>query len=441
MQMTDLIIKKRDGGELSREELAWFVRGVTDGSLPDYQISALLMAMFLQKLSLRETVELTQLMADSGDRADLSGIEGIKADKHSTGGVGDKTTLICTPLTAACGVRVAKMSGRGLGFTGGTADKILSIPGFRNEIEPQAFFDNVNRVGASLIAQTGNLAPADKRLYALRDVTGTVENRSLIAASIMSKKLASGCDVLVLDVKTGSGAFMKTREDAVELARLMVSIGEEAGVRTSALITDMDTPLGNTVGNAIEVEEAIETLHGRGPADLTELSLALAAEMVHLGTGDALAVCMERVKTALYDGSARKVLANLIQAQHGDPGVIDNPGLMKQPRLNASICAEKDGYLDKMDTEAVGRSALLLGAGRARKEDDIDPSAGIRFLKKPGDAVQAGEPVAHLYSDDAEKLADGTALLRSTMGYCSAKPDLVPLIQARVSREGVEEWH
>jgi len=439
MHMTDLIMKKRDGGELTNEELAFFVRGVTDGTLPDYQISALLMAIYFQKLNLRETVELTRLMADSGERADLSGITGVKADKHSTGGVGDKTTLICTPLAAACGVRVAKMSGRGLGFTGGTADKILSIPGLRNEIEPAEFFRNVNTVGASLIAQTGNLAPADKRLYALRDVTGTVENRSLIAASIMSKKLASGCDVLVLDVKTGSGAFMKSYEDAVELARLMVNIGEEAGVRTTALITDMGTPLGNTVGNTIEVEEAIETLHGRGPADLTELSVALAAEMVHLGTNEPLEVCTRRVRNALADGSARQVLADLIRAQYGDPGVIENPGIMKQPKLKTTLCAQRSGFLDRVDTEAVGRSALLLGAGRERKEDAIDDSAGIRFLRKPGDAVTAGEPVAELYSDETDKLAAGCTLLQQTLRYSDTKPTSVPLIYARVSKNGVEE--
>lgn len=405
MRMTDLIIKKRDGGELSGEEIRFFVNGYTRGEIPDYQASALMMAIYFRKMTERETLALTLAMAESGDLLDLSAIYGIKVDKHSTGGVGDKTSLALAPMVAACGVPVAKMSGRGLGHTGGTIDKLESFPGFSTGLTHEQFIGNVNRIGIAIMRQTSNLAPADKKLYALRDVSGTVENMSLIASSIMSKKLAAGADAIVLDVKTGSGAFMKTREDSLALAREMVRIGNGAGRHTVALITDMDQPLGYAVGNAIEVCEAIDTLRGQGPADFTELCLALGTEMLLAGgkavTSEEAWQMLERV---IADGSALHKLAEFVEAQGGDPAAVYDTTLLPRARLRCAVPAPITGYVWHIACDEVGFCSMLLGGGRETKEDEIDPSVGLVLQKKVGDHAEQGEPLAWMYANDEERL-------------------------------------
>ena len=394
MRMYDIIHKKRNGGELSEEEIRFFIEGYTDESIPDYQAAALCMAVYFRGMTPKETSILTLAMAESGDQIDLGGIEGFTVDKHSTGGVGDKTSLIVVPIVASCGGKVAKMSGRGLGHTGGTVDKLESIPGFRTELNPDDFIKQVNGIGLCIVGQTGELAPADKKLYALRDVTATVESIPLIASSIMSKKLAAGSKGIVLDVKTGSGAFMKTVEESENLAKEMVAIGKSAGRSVTAVITNMDIPLGDSVGNSLEVIEAIKTLKGEGESDLTEVCLTLAAQMLSMVTGEDEKTCYSMAKGAIDNGLAINKLREMISAQGGNANVVDDYSLFKQPKYTAEIFSECDGYIEHTDAEKIGIASVILGAGREKKGDPIDPSAGIVLKKKTGDYVKKGEPLA-----------------------------------------------
>lgn len=402
--MYDIIHKKRNGGELSEEEIRFFIEGYTDESIPDYQAAALCMAVYFRGMTPKETSILTLAMAESGDQIDLGGIEGFTVDKHSTGGVGDKTSLIVVPIVASCGGKVAKMSGRGLGHTGGTVDKLESIPGFRTELNPDDFIKQVNGIGLCIVGQTGELAPADKKLYALRDVTATVESIPLIASSIMSKKLAAGSKGIVLDVKTGSGAFMKTVEESENLAREMVAIGKSAGRSVTAVITNMDIPLGDSVGNSLEVIEAIKTLKGEGESDLTEVCLTLAAQMLSMVTGEDEKTCYSMAKGAIDNGLAINKLREMISAQGGNANVVDDYSLFKQPKYTAEIFSECDGYIEHTDAEKIGIASVILGAGREKKGDPIDPSAGIVLKKKTGDYVKKGEPLAVFYTDDEGKI-------------------------------------
>ena len=406
MNMVSMIQKKKEGKQLTREEIQWFVDGYVAGDIPDYQASAMLMAIYFQGLNREETFQLTEAMRYSGDTIDLSGIRGIKVDKHSTGGVGDKTTLVVAPLAAACGVPIAKMSGRGLGFTGGTVDKMESIPGFRIGLEPEEFLNQVNEVGMSVIGQTAHITPADKKIYALRDVTATVDNFGLISSSIMSKKLAAGSDAIVLDVKVGDGAFMENLEDASTLAGLMVDIGTDAGRRTVAAITEMGQPLGKAVGNSLEVIEAIETLKGNGPADITELSLKLSGIMVYLGgMAETPEEGMEKTSAALKDGSGLAMIRAFIKAQGGDERVVDDYSLFPQHTVEMELRAAESGYVTSIEARKIGLASQHTGAGRATKEDELDLSAGIVLNKKVGDAVEAGELLATFYGRDEKKVA------------------------------------
>lgn len=402
--MYDIIHKKRNGGELSEEEIRFFIEGYTDESIPDYQAAALCMAVYFRGMTPKETSILTLAMAESGDQIGLGGIEGFTVDKHSTGGVGDKTSLIVVPIVASCGGKVAKMSGRGLGHTGGTVDKLESIPGFRTELNPDEFIKQVNGIGLCIVGQTGELAPADKKLYALRDVTATVESIPLIASSIMSKKLAAGSKGIVLDVKTGSGAFMKTVEESENLAKEMVAIGKSAGRSVTAVITNMDIPLGDSVGNSLEVIEAMKTLKGEGESDLTEVCLTLAAQMLSMVTGEDEKTCYSMAKGAIDNGSAINKLREMISAQGGNANVVDDYSLFKQPKYTAEIFSECDGYIEHTDAEKIGIASVILGAGREKKGDPIDPSAGIVLKKKTGDYVKKGEPLAVFYTDDEGKI-------------------------------------
>lgn len=428
MRMYDIIHKKRNGGELSEKEIKFFVNGYTDGSIPDYQASALCMAIYFRGMSADETAALTLAMADSGDRIDLSGIDGFTVDKHSTGGVGDKTSLIVAPIVAANGGKVAKMSGRGLGHTGGTVDKLESIPGFRTSLTPDEFIKQVNDIGICIVGQTGELAPADKKLYALRDVTATVESIPLIASSIMSKKLAAGSQGIVLDVKTGSGAFMKTVEDSERLAEEMVSIGKAAGRKVTALITDMDIPLGASVGNSLEVIEAIKTLKGEGEKNLTEVCLSLAAQMLCMVTGRDDMVCRKMAKKSIEDGSALNKLREMITAQGGNADVIDNSGAFKQPEFYVDIISEMDGYISRTDAERVGIASVILGAGREKKGDPIDPSAGIILKKKTGDSVSKGDVLATFYTDDETRIDVAKREFLDALIFGNEKPSKQKLI-------------
>jgi len=428
MRMYDIIHKKRNGGELSEKEIKFFVNGYTDGSIPDYQASALCMAIYFRGMSADETAALTLAMADSGDRIDLSGIDGFTVDKHSTGGVGDKTSLIVAPIVAANGGKVAKMSGRGLGHTGGTVDKLDSIPGFRTSLTPDEFIKQVNDIGLCIVGQTGELAPADKKLYALRDVTATVESIPLIASSIMSKKLAAGSQGIVLDVKTGSGAFMKTVEDSERLAEEMVSIGKSAGRKVTALITDMDIPLGASVGNSLEVIEAIKTLKGEGEKNLTEVCLSLAAQMLCMVTGRDDMVCRKMAKKSIEDGSALNKLREMITAQGGNADVIDNSGAFKQPKFYVDIISERDGYISRTDAERVGIASVILGAGREKKGDPIDPSAGIILKKKTGDSVSKGDVLATFYTDDETRIDVAKREFIDALIFGNEKPSKQKLI-------------
>lgn len=404
MRMYDLILKKRNGGELSTEEINFFVDKYTNGEIPDYQVAALLMAIYFQKMNKRETSDLTMAMVNSGDILDLSEIHGIKVDKHSTGGVGDTTTLVLGPMVAALGIPVAKMSGRGLGHTGGTIDKLESFDGFSVEMTKDQFINNVNNIKLAVGGQTGDLAPADKKLYALRDVTGTVDNVSLIASSIMSKKIAAGADAIVLDVKVGDGAFMKTPEAARELATEMVGIGKHVGRNTVAIISDMDQPLGFAIGNALEVKEAIETLKGNGPKDLLELCLTLGSNMVVLAgaakdTDEARKMLMETITS----GKAIEKLKEFVKAQGGDASVIDDTSNFHNAKYVIPVKATKSGVVSKIHAENIGLVAMELGAGRATKESIIDLAVGIVLQKKRGDKVNEGDIIAYIHADDEEK--------------------------------------
>ncbi len=404
MRMYDLIMKKRNGNSLNEEEIRFMIQNYTKGDIPDYQMSAMMMAIYFQGMNEEETLHLTMEMAKSGDMLDLSSINGIKVDKHSTGGVGDKTSLALAPMVAACGIPVAKMSGRGLGHTGGTIDKLESFPGFSTSIETEQFIRQVNEIGIAIMGQTKDLAPADKKLYALRDVTATVDNMSLIASSIMSKKLASGADAIVLDVKTGSGAFMKKEEDSFALAKEMVRIGRGAGRATTAVISDMDQPLGLAVGNALEVREAIETLMGKGPEDFVELCLTLGTEMVVAG-GKAKdrKEAREMLQEKIADGSALDKLASFVEAQGGDSSFVYHPEKLQIAAYTREIKAEKSGWITGIVCDEVGICSLILGGGRETKESEIDLSVGILLQKKIGDRVEAGDVLAVLYANDETK--------------------------------------
>lgn len=407
MRMYDIIQHKRDNKELSCEEIQFFVEKYTAGNIPDYQAAALAMAIFFNGMTPEETAALTLAMAHSGDVMDLSPIKGVKVDKHSTGGVGDKTSLVLGPMVAALGVPVAKMSGRGLGHTGGTIDKLESFPGFQTGIPEQEFFDNVNRIGIAIAGQTGNLAPADKKLYALRDVTATVESIPLIASSIMSKKIAAGADVIVLDVKVGSGAFMKDEESAVKLADTMVRIGDAVGKKTMAVVSDMDEPLGFAIGNALEVKEAIDTLAGNGPQDLYELCLELGSHMV-AGAGKAqnCAEAKEMLAGTIKDGSALKKLAELVEAQGGNPEAVYDTGLLPKASIEYEYRADTEGYVSCIVCDIVGISAMVLGGGRENKDSVIDLSVGIVLEAKKGAYVHKGDVLARFYANDENKLSD-----------------------------------
>lgn len=406
MRMYDLIMKKRNGGTLNSEEINYMISEYTAGSIPDYQMSAMMMAVYFNGMTDKETADLTMAMAHSGDMLDLSDIEGVKVDKHSTGGVGDKTSIALAPIVAACGVKIAKMSGRGLGHTGGTIDKLESFAGFSTGISSEHFIDQVNEIGISIMGQTLDLAPADKKLYALRDVTATVDNMSLIASSIMSKKLASGADAIVLDVKTGSGAFMKKEEDAFALAKEMVELGKHAGRKMAAIVSDMDQPLGFAVGNALEVKEAIETLKGNGPADFVELCMTLGAQMIIAGgmaenTEQATAM----LKDVIADGTALDKLAAFVEAQGGDTSAVYDTSLLPEASIIEEITSEKEGYVEKIICDEIGICSLILGGGRETKESEIDLSVGLVLHKKVGDYVKKGESLATIHANDSNKLA------------------------------------
>ena len=405
MRMYDLIMKKRNGGALSGEEIRFMVQGYTKGEIPDYQMSAMMMAIYFRGMDADETLALTMEMAHSGDMLDLSDIHGVKVDKHSTGGVGDKTSLALTPMVAAAGVTVAKMSGRGLGHTGGTIDKLESFSGFSTAITEQQFKENVNRIGIAIMGQTADLAPADKKLYALRDVTATVDNMSLIASSIMSKKLAAGADAIVLDVKTGSGAFMKTQEDSFALAREMVRIGNGAGRKTIAVVSDMDQPLGCAVGNALEVREAVDTLRGCGPKDFVEQCLTLGSYMLVAGGKAATEEEAEQIlRAVIEDGSALDKLAEFIAAQGGDRELVYHPEKLPQASITQEIESPADGYIQRIVCDEIGICSLILGGGRETKESAIDLSVGLVLHKKVGDAVKKGESLAVIHANDQAKL-------------------------------------
>ncbi|AIS60396.1 thymidine phosphorylase [Listeria ivanovii subsp. londoniensis] len=403
MRMVDIISKKRDGKALSTEEIQFFIDGYTNGEIPDYQASALAMAIFFRDMNDEERADLTMAMVGSGDTIDLSAIEGIKVDKHSTGGVGDTTTLVLAPLVAAVGVPVAKMSGRGLGHTGGTIDKLESIAGFHIELDKKDFIKLVNRDKVAVIGQSGNLTPADKKMYALRDVTGTVNSIPLIASSIMSKKIAAGADAIVLDVKTGAGAFMKTDEDAENLAHAMVRIGNNVGRNTMAVISDMSQPLGEAIGNALEVKEAIDTLKGQGPEDLTELVLVLGSQMVVLAKkAETLDEARAKLIEVIENGAALEKFKNFLSNQGGDASIVDHPEKLPQAKYQIEVPAKTSGFVSKIIADEIGIAAMILGAGRATKEDEINLAVGLMLRKKVGDPVKAGEPLVTIFADQED---------------------------------------
>jgi pyrimidine-nucleoside phosphorylase len=433
MRAVDVILKKRDGAELTRDEIRFFVTGVTDGSLPDYQASALLMAVLLRGMNAQETAWLTDAMVHSGVRVDLSAIPGVKVDKHSTGGVGDKTSLILAPLAAACGVPVPMMSGRGLGHTGGTLDKLESIPGFRVDLSLDEMKAALASVGCAMMGQTREIAPADKKLYALRDVTGTVESIPLISASIMSKKIAEGIDALVLDVKTGSGAFMKTEADSRRLAESLVSIGNASGVKTQAIITRMDTPLGRAVGNALEVIECLDVLKGGGPADLVNVSVALTARMLVLGgVAKDVADGECQAQAAITTGRGLERLRQIIEQQHGNPRVVDDDRLLPAAPGRHMLTADRSGFLTSLDAELVGRASVGLGAGRDRVDEAIDPAVGITIVAAPGDEVRPGDPVLELHYRDRGRLDRAIALATRSIHVGDRRPEPRSLIVGEV---------
>ncbi len=437
MRAYDIIFKKKRGQELSYEELNFMVQGFTEGSIPDYQMSAFLMAVYFMSMTERETADLTMAMARSGDVVDLSGIKGIKVDKHSTGGVGDKTTLVISPIAAALGVPVAKMSGRGLGHTGGTIDKLEAIKGFRTAFKKDEFLSIVEKRGICIAGQSGNLAPADKKIYALRDATATVDSLPLIAASIMSKKIAAGSDAILLDVKTGSGAFMKSVEESIKLAETMVDIGQKVGKRMAALVTDMDIPLGYAIGNSLEVIEAVNTLKGNGPKDLLDICVELAANMVYLGGIADIEEARGLVKEAIQSGRALDKLAEMVEAQSGDSYFVYDVDKFEKALVVKPICSQKSGYITAMDTEGLGIASVILGAGREKVDSKIDYSAGILLSKKTGDYVSAGEEWAKIFTSSEELYAAGEAVMQQSLVIGENEPERRPHIFARVDNTGV----
>jgi pyrimidine-nucleoside phosphorylase len=436
MRIVDVIIRKRDGGALSRAEIEFVVSGVTEGSIPDYQVSALLMAILLRGMNAEETVWLTEAMVASGRRVDLSPIPGVKVGKHSTGGVGDKTSIIVVPLVAACGVPVPKSSGRGLGHTGGTVDKLESIPGFRTTLDREAFLSAVRDVGCAFVGQTADIAPADKKLYSLRDVTGTVESVPLIASSIMSKKIGEGTDALVLDVKVGRGAFMKTEEDARVLASAMVSIGERVGLRTEAALTSMDAPLGRAVGNALEIVECFETLKAKGPADIEQLSVTIASHMVHVsGKVATLEEAERRVRDALTSGRALETIRRMIERQGGDPRVVDDYTRLPRSVSQQVVSANRAGFVGRLDAERIGRASMTLGAGRERVDAVIDPGAGI-IVAQVGEPIERGQPLFRLHIGRDRRADEALALLEGAVDIVDAPPAVPPLVYGVISQGG-----
>ena len=433
MRIYDVILKKRNGGKLSTAEIRYAVLGYAKGDIPDYQMAALLMAIWFTGMNIRETLDLTEAMIDSGDRIDLSDIGGIKVDKHSTGGVGDKTTIVLAPLVAAAGVPVAKMSGRGLGHTGGTIDKLECFEGFNVDMDEATFVDRVNRVGIAIAGQTKVLVPADKMIYALRDLTATVDNYSLISGSIMSKKLASGADAIVLDVKTGSGAFMQTPEEAFELAKIMVDLGNQAGKRTTALITDMDQPLGFAVGNAPEIKEAIDTLKGGGPDDLKTLIMELGARMLRFAEKAADLPSAKKILQDLIDsGAAFAKFKEFIAEQGGNAAQADDPGLLPGASTVVEFHSPTDGYITALNAQAVGLASMMLGAGRETKESVLDLGAGIVLKQKKGAKVSKGEVLATLYTNSPEKVSGAMEKLASAYGFGEEQGEMRPLIFGEV---------
>ena len=428
MNVYEIIDKKKRGLELNQTEIEYLINGYVNNEIPDYQISAWLMAVYFQGMTDRELLALTNCMTKSGEIVDLSSIMGVKVDKHSTGGVGDKVTLVVAPIVAACGGKVAKMSGRGLGFTGGTIDKLEAIPGLKTALAEEDFFNMVNEIGLAVMGQSADIAPADKKLYALRDVTATVDSIPLIASSIMSKKLAAGSDKIVLDVTVGSGAFMKDKENAVQLAEKMVAIGNGAGKKTVAILTNMDVPLGKMVGNNLEVVEAIETLKGRGPEDLIVVVVEIASTMLYLAQIGTKEECMKKVKRVIADGSALEKLKLMVERQGGDGSYIENPDQFEKAIYQHEIIANNSGYIGKMNTEECGKAAVLLGAGREVKDDPIDMTAGIQFNKKTGDVVKQGDIVAIAYSSSKEKLQQGVQKISDIYDIVDKRPQVVPEI-------------
>lgn len=436
MRMYDLILKKKQGGELSTDEIRYMIEGFTEGSIPDYQMSAMTMAICFRGMTPRETVDLTLAMRDSGDVLDLSGIKGVKVDKHSTGGVGDKTSLALTPIIAALGVPVAKMSGRGLGHTGGTIDKLECFDGFTTALSEEQFAGNVNTIGIAIAGQTANLAPADKKLYALRDVTATVDQMSLIASSIMSKKLASGSDAIVLDVKTGNGAFMKKLEDSRALAKEMVSIGTMAGKKTVAVITDMDQPLGRAVGNSLEVREAIDTLRGEGPADFKEVVFALGSQMLMLaGRAADEKEARALMEGVIEDGSALDKFAQFVRAQGGDAAPVYDTSLLPVAGKTLEVTAKESGYVHRILAEDIGIACMTLGGGRETKESAIDLSVGIILEKKNGDAVSDGEVLATIYGNDDAKMQAADEKIAHAYEIAKEPAAFVPVVREYIFPE------
>ena len=430
MLMTDLIVKKRDGGELSHEEINFMIDGYTQGQIPDYQMSAMCMAILLRGMSDRETLDMTMAMVHSGETLDLSPIQGVKGDKHSTGGVGDKTSLVLCPMVAACGLKVAKMSGRGLGHTGGTIDKLESFPGFTTGISEETFFKNVNEIGIAIAGQTADLVPADKKLYALRDVTGTVPSIPLIVSSIMSKKLASGADVIVLDVKCGSGAFMKTEQEARTLAQGLTRIGRLAGRKCAAVITDMDQPLGWAVGNALEVKEAISVLKGEKGGDLLELCLTLGSCMLtEAGLAGSIEEARAKLEKTISDGTALEKLSQMVTAQQGDGRDVYDTSRLPLAPVQMEVTALEGGYVRRIEAEQVGLVSMHLGGGRATKDSEIDLSVGLVLHKKVGDSVEAGESLATIHASSQEKAAEAAELLRACYSFSPDPVQRSPFIK------------
>jgi pyrimidine-nucleoside phosphorylase len=433
MRAVDIIIKKRDGGALTREEISFFVAGVTEGTWPEYQASSLLMAIVLRGMTPQETAWLTDAMVKSGIRVDLSGIPGLKVDKHSTGGVGDKTSLILAPVAAACGLPVPMMSGRGLGHTGGTLDKLEAIPGFSVSLSLKEMLHALEKTGCAMIGQTDQIAPADKKLYALRDVTGTIESIPLISASIMSKKIAEGIDALVLDVKTGSGAFMKTEADSRRLAESLVAIGNASGVKTQAIITDMDAPLGRAVGNSVEVIECIESMRGEGPADLMEVTMALTIPLLVLGrVAKTPAEARKLAQHAIDSGAALEKFRKIIEVQGGDPRVVDDVSRLPQVKQRHLVHAPRGGYLQRLDAELIGRASVALGAGRDRVEDTIDPAVGIIVNAKPGEKISKGDALLDVIYREKTRLDPALDLIKRAIVIGDKPPAKRPLIVGEI---------